>query len=116
MMNCSRRQQRSAASYLLTLCMFALSAILANGEHFAQAFGPSSRSPLVTSAEVGNEPSKYSEAQYRAIFEAMARGLRAGDPKLKIATCAVMTGKPDEWSKPMTAIAGLEDLYDVVNV
>ncbi len=88
----------------------------AYGQAFAQVFGPSTKSPLVTSAEVGNEPSKYPELQYRALFEAMARGLRAGDPKLKIATCAVMTGKPDEWSKPMTAIAGLEDLYDVVNV
>jgi serine/threonine-protein kinase ATR len=66
--------------------------------------------------EIGNEPAKYSEAQYRAIFEAMARGIRAGDPKLIIATCAVMTGKPDQWSKPTSAITGLEDLYDVLNV
>jgi serine/threonine-protein kinase ATR len=46
----------------------------------------------------------------------MARGLRAGDPKIQIATCAVMTGKPDQWSKPMSAVAGSEDLYDVLNV
>jgi hypothetical protein len=88
----------------------------AYGEAFARALGPSAKTPLITSAEIGNEPSKYSEAQYRAIFEGMARGLRAGDPKLKIATCAVMTGKTDEWSKPMSSVAGLEDLYDVVNV
>jgi serine/threonine-protein kinase ATR len=87
----------------------------AYGEAFARYFGPGGRG-LVTSVEVGNEPAKYSEAQYRAIFEGMARGLRAGDPKLKVATCAVMTGKPDQWSKPMTAVAGLEDLYDVLNV
>ncbi|MDB5172171.1 MAG: hypothetical protein JWN51_944, partial [Phycisphaerales bacterium] len=88
----------------------------AYGEAFARALGPSAKSPRVTSVEIGNEPSKYSEAQYRAIFEGMARGLRAGDAKLKIATCAVMTGKTDEWSKPMSAVAGLEDLYDVLNV
>jgi hypothetical protein len=88
----------------------------AYGEAFARTLGPSAKTPLVTSVEIGNEPSKYTEAQYRAIFEAMARGLRAGGPKLKIATCAVMTGKTDQWSKPMSAVAGLEDLYDVLNV
>jgi len=88
----------------------------AYGEAFARAFGPSADKPLVASAEIGNEPSKYSVAQYRTLFENMAKGFRAGDPKLKIATCAVMTGKPDQWSKPMEAVAGLEDLYDVVNL
>jgi len=88
----------------------------AYGKAFAQFFGPSAKTPLVTSIEVGNEPAKYSEAQYRTIFEGMAKGVRAGDPKMKIATCAVMTGKPDQWSKPMSAIAGLEELYDVLNV
>lgn len=87
----------------------------AYGEAFARALGPS-RGRLVTSAEIGNEPAKYSVEQYRAIFQAMASGLRAGDPKLTIAACAVMTGKPDQWSKPLDAIAGLEPLYDVLNV
>ena len=88
----------------------------AYGESFSRFFGPSGGHPLVSSIEIGNEPAKYTEQQYRAIFEAMARGIRTGDPKLKIATCAVMTGKPDQWSKPMSAIAGLESLYDVLNV
>jgi serine/threonine-protein kinase ATR len=87
----------------------------AYGEAFAKYFGPSHQA-IVTSAEIGNEPAKYSEKVYRTIFENMARGMRAGDAKLKIATCAVMTGKPDQWSKPVAAIAGLEELYDVVNV
>jgi len=86
------------------------------GEALAQFVGPSSAKPLATSVEIGNEPAKYSEAEYRAIFENMAKGLRAGDPRLTIATCAVMTGKPDQWSKPMSAVAGLEDCYDVLNV
>jgi hypothetical protein len=88
----------------------------AYGESFSRFFGPSGAHPWVGSAEIGNEPANYTEAEYRRIFEAMARGLRAGDPKMKIATCAVMTGKPDQWSKPMSAIAGLEELYDVINV
>lgn len=88
----------------------------AYGEAFARFFGPSAGKGLTSSVEIGNEPAKYSETQYRVIFENMARGLRAGDPKLKIATCAVMTGKPDQWSKPVAAVAGLEELYDIVNV
>jgi serine/threonine-protein kinase ATR len=88
----------------------------AYGRAFARAFGPSAAKPLVASAEIGNEPSKYSVSQYRTLFENMAKGLRAGDRKLKIATCAVMTGKPDQWSKPMEAVAGLEELYDVVKL
>ncbi len=85
------------------------------GEAFARFFGPSGKK-LVSSIEVGNEPSKYNESQYRAIFQGMAAGIRKGDPKLMIATCAVLIGKPDEWSKPMSAVAGLESLYDVLNV
>ncbi len=87
----------------------------AYGESFAHFFGPGGKA-LVSSAEVGNEPSKYTTEQYRAIFQGMARGLRAGDPKLTIATCAVMTGKTDAWSKPLSAIDALEDLYDVLNI
>jgi len=88
----------------------------AYGKAFAEFFGPSAKTPLVSAIEVGNEPAKYSDAQYRTLFEGMASGVRAGDPKMKIATCAVMTGKPDQWSKPMSAIAGLEALYDVLNI
>ena len=79
----------------------------AYGEAFARSFGPSGARPIVTSVEIGNEPSKYDEAKYRAIFEAMARGVRAGDPKLRIATCAVTAAaKPDEWSKPLSSSRG----------
>jgi serine/threonine-protein kinase ATR len=86
------------------------------GKAFAGFFGPSGAHPLVSSVEIGNEPSKYTQAQYREVFQNMARGLREGDAKLKIATCAVMTGKTDEWSKPLSAVAGLEELYDVLNI
>jgi hypothetical protein len=86
------------------------------GEAFAKFFGPSGEHPWVTSVEIGNEPAEYSPEQYRTIFENMARGLRAGDPRMKIVTCAVMTGKPDKWSKPVAAVEGLNDLYDVLNI
>ena len=78
----------------------------AYGEAFARAFGPSADKPLVASAEIGNEPSKYSVAQYRTLFENMAKGFRAGDPKLKIATCAVMTTAAAETSHRPARTAG----------
>lgn len=86
------------------------------GQAFAKAFGPSSARPIVSSVEIGNEPAKYSAEQYREVFEKIAKGVRLGDSKLPIVTCAVMTGKTDQWSKPMSAIAGLESLYDVLNI
>ena len=50
----------------------------AYGEAFARSFGPSGPRPIVSSVEIGNEPSKYDEAKYRTLFEAMARGVRGG--------------------------------------
>jgi hypothetical protein len=86
------------------------------GKAFAAAFGPSSRRPLVSTVEVGNEPGKYSDADYRAIFEGMAQGLREGDPKIKIATCAVSMGKSNDYAKSVDCFKGLEPLIDVLNI
>jgi len=88
----------------------------AYGEQFARAFGPSSARPLVESVEIGNEPGKWSDEDYRTIFENMARGLRAGDPKLRIATCALAPGKSHAYAKSIECVAGLEDLFDILNV
>ena len=88
----------------------------AYGEAFAKYFGPSGQHRWVTSAEIGNEPADYNVEQYCAVFQAMAAGLRAGDPKLKIVTCAMAAGKADAWSKPMAAIDGLQDSFDVLNI
>jgi len=86
------------------------------GKEFAEYFGPSGKARLVRSAEIGNEPANYDAETYRKVFENMARGLREGDPKLKIATCAVQAGKPDKYSQPMDLFRGLGKLYDVLNV
>lgn len=88
----------------------------AYGERFARAFGPSSKLALVESVEIGNEPGKWSDADYRVMFENMAQGLRAGDPKLRIATCALTTGKSHDYAKSVDCIKGLENLYDILNV
>ena len=71
----------------------------AYGRAFAHEFGPSGRRKLVDSVEIGNEPGKWSDADYTRMFKAMAEGVRAGDPKLKIATCNLTTGKSGNYEK-----------------
>lgn len=85
------------------------------GFAFARFFGPSGRN-WVTAVEVGNEPGGFEDAQYRTIFENMARGLRAGDAKMKVVTCAAVAGKSHKYAKSLECVKGLEELYDVINV
>jgi len=85
------------------------------GFAFARFFGPQGRN-LVTSVEIGNEPGHYTDPQYRLIFEAMAKGLRAGDSQMKIATCAAIAGDSHKYAKSLSCVKGLESLYDVINV
>lgn len=86
------------------------------GFAFARAFGPSSATPLVSSAEIGNEPGKLSDDLYRRLFTAMAVGLRAGDPKLTILPCNMTLTKSGDYAKSVTCIQGLEHLYDAINI
>lgn len=85
------------------------------GRAFARTFGPAGHG-LVEAAEIGNEPVDYDDAAYRSVFENLARGLREGDPELKIVTAAMMAEGADKYSKNMSSIRGLESLYDVVNI
>jgi hypothetical protein len=88
------------------------------GEAFARAFGPSGAGgpALVEAVEIGNEPGKYSDDEYRRLFQAMATGLRRGDPQLRIATCAANLGLSGRYSKSVDSLTGLGALYDVVNI
>lgn len=86
------------------------------GLQFARYFGPSGRQNYVESIEVGNEPGKYSDADYRKLFESAASGIRQGDPKLLISTCAVFARKSGDYHKDVATVKGLEPLYDVINV
>jgi hypothetical protein len=88
----------------------------AYGKAFASYFGPSGPQKLVDSVEIGNEPENFDDAQYRTLFENMARGVRAGDPRLKIVTCAVTPGPSERYAKSLGSLKGLEALYDVVNL
>ena len=89
---------------------------MAYAERFAHTFGPSSKNHLVESIEIGNEPGKYSDADYRTIFENMARGIKSGDSKCRVATCALTTGSSHNYAKSVECIAGLADLYDALNI
>jgi serine/threonine-protein kinase ATR len=85
------------------------------GKAFARYCGPSGHK-LVDAVEIGNEPGGWDDAAYRAMFENMAKGLRAGDPRLRIATCAANAGKSEKYSKALTCVQGLEPLYDIITV
>jgi hypothetical protein len=85
------------------------------GYQFAHFFGPSAKN-LVEAAEIGNEPGNYDDATYRTLFESVAQGMRRGDPKLLISTCAVYARPSGPYHKNIAILKGLESLYDVVNV
>ncbi len=86
------------------------------GKRFAESFGPSSNLAVVESVEIGNEPGKYTDEDYRRVFQNMARGIRVGDSRIKIATCNVNVGKSGDYHKSVECVQGLEDLYDVLNI
>ena len=88
----------------------------AYGQAFAREFGPSGKRRLVDSVEIGNEPGKWGDADYSRIFKAMAEGIRAGDPKLKILTCNVTTGKAGDYAKGVSCVEKFPGLFDVLNV
>lgn len=86
------------------------------GQAFAKEFGPSGARKLVDSVEIGNEPGAWSDADYSTVFQNMAKGLRAGDPQLKIATCNLTTGKSGKYDKSVSCVEKFTDLFDVLNV
>ena len=86
------------------------------GRGFAKEFGPSSTGRLVQSVEIGNEPGDWSDADYSRLFRAMAEGIREGDPKLKIATCNLTTGRSGKYEKNVECVAKFPELYDVLNI
>ena len=88
----------------------------AYGGAFAREFGPSGNRKLVDSVEIGNEPGKWSDADYTRIFKAMAEGIRAADPKLKIATCNLTTRKSGDYEKSVECVAEFPELFDILTV
>jgi hypothetical protein len=88
----------------------------AYAKSFAENFGPGGKWPYVEYVELGNEPGLIDDANYRILFEAMAKGIREGNPKLKIATCNIEVGKSDRYWKGTDCLTDLNDLYDVLRI
>lgn len=88
----------------------------AYGEAFARKFGPSGSLRLVDSVEIGNEPGKWNDKDYECMFRAMAAGLRAGDPRLRIATCNLRAGASGKYSKSVSCIEKDLPLCDVLTI
>lgn len=83
---------------------------------FAREFGPSGSRRLVNTVEIGNEPSRWSDEDYTRMFVAMARGLREGDPQLRIATSNVTVGPSGRWDKSIDGIGAYPELFDVLTL
>ena len=83
---------------------------------FAREFGPGGRWPFVEAVEFGNEPGLYSDEAYLNLFDAMARGVRKTNPKLKIVTCNVEAGPSDRYWKSASLFKDRAELYDVLQI
>jgi hypothetical protein len=88
----------------------------AYGRSFAKEFGPSGQRQMVEAVEIGNEPGKWSDADYGRMFQAMAEGIREGDPKLRIATCNLTTGASGDYDKSVACVEKHPELFDVLNI
>jgi len=90
------------------------------GKAMATYFGPSGKEKLCTSIEIGNEPGAQFDADlYRTLFKQMARGIRDGDPKVRILTPTVQARKGDDYAQDLRGIYAEKDilpLYDVINL
>jgi hypothetical protein len=87
----------------------------AYAKSFAEQFGPGGKYPYVEWVEIGNEPGLYDDASYRVLFEAMARGIREGNPRLKIMPCNTEM-ESDRYWKGVHVLKGMEDLYDGLQI
>ncbi|MDF3056208.1 MAG: hypothetical protein K0R17_423 [Rariglobus sp.] len=82
---------------------------------FAKMAGPGGRD-WMEAVEIGNEPGHYSDADYARVFDAMSKGVREGDPQLKIATCNVTAGKSSHYDKPIELFRSRLDRVDIFTV
>lgn len=86
----------------------------AYGRAYAREFGPSGARKLISVAEIGNEPTKWNDGDFARMFRALARGLREGDPQLRIATSNVTVGPSGRWDKSIDCIADVPELFDIL--
>lgn len=72
-------------------------------------------SGALDAVEIGNEP-EISDTDYTRIFGAMARGVRRGNAKLKVATCAMRNAPSERYFKSLETVRPHLDLVDVITV
>jgi hypothetical protein len=88
----------------------------AYGRAFAREFGPSGPRKIVSSVGLGNEPGDWSDEDCARMFRALARGVRDGDPAMKIATCNLTTLPSTRWEKNVATIARTPELFDILTI
>lgn len=88
----------------------------AYGKSFAENFGPGGKWPFVEAVEIGNEPGLYSDEDWVKVMETMAKGIREGNPKLKIVTCNIESAKSDRYWKGADLYKDKTALYDVIQI
>lgn len=88
----------------------------AYAKSFAEQFGPGGKWPYVSAVEIGNEPGLIDDATYRILFDAMARGIREGNPRMRIVTCNVEAGPSERYWKSADLFADRTDLFDVLQI
>lgn len=88
----------------------------AYGKSFAENFGPGGKWPFVEAVEIGNEPGLYSDEDYLTVMESMAKGIREGNPRMKIVTCNVESAKSDRYWKGADLFKDRKNLFDVIQI
>lgn len=88
----------------------------AYAKSFAENFGPGGKWPFVEWIELGNEPGLFDDPTYVKIFEAMAKGIREGNPRVKIVTCNVEAGPSDRYWKSANLFTNTPELFDVLQI
>jgi hypothetical protein len=83
---------------------------------FASRFGPSGKTPLVESVEIGNEPGNYTDAQYATLLQAVGPSLRHADPQLRIATCNLTTGPSTRYAKSVATLLADPSILSTIDV
>jgi len=86
------------------------------GRTIAEYFGPSGENKLIETIQVENEPKQQDAEFYAEHLRAFGRGVRDGDPAIRIVTCNIQAGEPDRYSKPTSVLEGSDEYYDVIAV
>jgi hypothetical protein len=83
---------------------------------FAAHFGPGGKWPHVEAVEIGNEPGLIKDEDFRRLFVAAAKAIRAANSRMQIVTCNVEAGPSDRYWKGADLFRELSEFYDVLQI